>query len=169
MEVSGDLKGTNLLLSGFASVGGALTVSGNTKTASLEVDAGPIYLNGRGDYIEVDGKVFKVNGNALPTTDTDNLEALTDTNISTAKLGQALVYNGSKWINDDTTYVKGPLPAIPGELNDLSDVDTSGGETAKNVLIYDGVGSKYKPGFVDYADVTNTPKDISITSIDESN
>lgn len=66
-----------------------------------------------------------------------DLDSLSDVTITTPANGEALVYNGSAWVNNTVSTV--------ATLNDLTDVDTTGvanGET----IVYNSGTSSWEPG-----------------------
>jgi hypothetical protein len=107
------------------------------------------------DVIEVTGpdKIVEVatvgpqgpQGPAGPAGAT-TLDGLTDVTITTPSNGQALVYNGSIWVNQTVSTV--------GTLNDLTDV-TITTPAAAQVLRYNG--SQWVNGSVAYSELTDVP------------
>lgn len=107
------------------------------------------------DVIEVTGpdKIVEVatvgpqgpQGPAGPAGAT-TLDGLTDVTITTPTNGQALVYNGSIWVNQTVSTV--------GTLNDLTDV-TITTPAAAQILRYNG--SQWVNGSVAYSELTGVP------------
>lgn len=75
-----------------------------------------------------------------------NLDGLTDVTITTPSSGQALVYNGSAWVNQAVSTV--------GALDDLTDVAIAM-PASGNVLRYSG--SQWVNGSVAYSELTGVP------------
>lgn len=87
---------------------------------SVVFDSVPTQGHGTGFAVTSEGVA-----NAIP----DELNDLSDVNISGQAMGEALVWDGTKWVNGTVSTV--------GNLDDLSDVDTTG-KVSGDSLRYDG-------------------------------
>ena len=119
-------------------------VTGIKDPSSPDFDNG-YYVLKSGDSIDIGativlGRDAKVGREAVTYQQMDaaisgivtTLVELDDTNISDpVNPGQALIYNGTKWINDD-------IPAAVDKLDDLSDVTISSSSTTDDFLVKSG-------------------------------
>ena len=141
--------------------GGAETLNDLTDVDTTGVTDGQVlkYDNASGEWLP---------GNDQSATSLGNLD---DVSIVTPANREALIYDGSEWVND--TVAKGDIglgnvdntsdadkpvstatqtaldakadtSAVPTELNDLSDVTITGTPTGNQALIYDGTANVFK-------------------------
>lgn len=100
----------------------------------------PTTSHGVGYAVTSDGLKTALDSKADTSAIPDELNDLSDVDISGQALGEALVWGGTKWVNGTVSTV--------GNLDDLSDVDTTGKQEGDS-LRYIGNEWKAKPTTVE--------------------
>lgn len=103
-------------------------------------DNTPTASHGVGYAVTSDGLKTALDGKANTSDIPDELNDLSDVETITPSQGEALVWDGTKWVNGTVSTV--------GNLDDLSDVDTTGKATGDS-LRYIGGEWKAKPTTVE--------------------
>lgn len=107
----------------------ASAVADQYDSANVVFDANPTAGHGVGFAVTSEGVKNAIDNAVSGLSIPDELNDLSDVDISGQALGEALVWDGTKWVNGTVSTV--------GNLDDLNDVDTTGKATGDS-LRYDG-------------------------------
>lgn len=103
-------------------------------------------VTGIATFTRDDNTTFTIDLSAL---NIKRVEDLTDVELTSIAVGQMLVWDGAKWINQD-------VPEGVTTLAELTDTDLSAGLNEKNILAWDSTASKWKSAYTPKV-IFNTP------------